>query len=65
MILFFLLIDYTIKVLVLGSTLFGKVKIPSCIACDRPLLEKVLIAKQVFFVFSSIQTSDSNLIEAF
>jgi hypothetical protein len=29
------------KVLVLGSTLLGRVKIPTCIACDRPLVERV------------------------
>ncbi len=30
-----------LKVLTVGNTRFGKVSIPSCIACDRPLLEKV------------------------
>jgi uncharacterized coiled-coil protein SlyX len=29
------------QVLVLGQTRFGRVKIPSCVACDRPLLDKV------------------------
>ena len=46
------------KVLVLGSTLFGKVKIPSCIACDRPLLEKVLTSERLFLLFSLIKTKD-------
>ena len=27
--------------MVTGNTRIGRVKIPSCIACDRPLLEKV------------------------
>jgi hypothetical protein len=29
------------QVLVIGNSRFGRVKIPSCIACDRPLLNKV------------------------
>ena len=29
------------QVLVVGNSRFGRIKIPTCIACDRPLLEKV------------------------
>jgi len=29
------------QVLVVGNSRLGRVKIPSCIACDRPLLERV------------------------
>ena len=29
------------QVLVVGNTRFGAIKIPTCIACDRPLLDKV------------------------
>jgi len=31
------------QVLVVGNSRFGRIKIPSCIACDRPLLNKVNI----------------------
>jgi len=34
-------VDTVSQVLVVGNSRLGRVKIPSCIACDRPLLDKV------------------------
>ena len=31
----------SLQVLVVGNSRLGRVKIPSCIACDRPLIDKV------------------------
>lgn len=52
------------QVLVAGNSRLGRVKIPTCIACDRPLLEKTKLDVQVLPPGSSPGASTRGLLEA-